>query len=316
MTMADDSLNASASFDVLDLGCASVDDLLYVRDYPGPNEKTLVQSRDRHFGGLTSTALVAASRLGSYCAFAGVLGHDELSNSIVDHLRQEGVNVSLVRRRADARPVHSVVVVGQQHETRNIFFSRDGVIAAEPGWPDASAIRASRVLFVDYIGVMGSISAATVAREAGIPVVADIEGDPNPDVQKLVALVDHLIVSYEFARRLTGLDEPVAIIDRLWSDDRAAVVVTVGAEGSWFRAADDPGSLRRHPAYRVPVVDTTGCGDVFHGAYASTLARGLEVTARVDFASAAAALKAKQRGAQPGIPTRAAVEAFQIRSIG
>jgi len=64
------------------------------------------------------------------------------------------------------------------------------------------------------------------------------------------------------------------------------------------------------PAYRVQVMDTTGCGDVFHGAYASALVRGLELPERIRFASAAAALKATQPGGQAGIPSRAAVEEF------
>jgi sugar/nucleoside kinase (ribokinase family) len=295
---------------VLGVGCASVDDLIYIDAYPGANAKARVRESVRHFGGLTSTALVAAARLGSRCAFAGVLGEDDLSEAVVEQLRREGVGVSAVRRRPDARPVHSVIVVGEAGETRNIFFSLEGVIAAEPGWPDAELIRSAKVLFVDYVGVEGSISAATLAREAGIPVVADIEDEPSPAIEKLVSLVDHLVLSDEFAARLTGLSDPAAMVDRLWSDDRETVVVTVGVRGSWRRSTGDL-APRHQSAYRVEVVDTTGCGDVFHGAYASALARGLDPAARVSFASAAAALKATKRGAQPGIPTRAAVEAFQ-----
>ncbi len=68
--------------------------------------------------------------------------------------------------------------------------------------------------------------------------------------------------------------------------------------------------VRHQPAFPVEVVDTTGCGDVFHGAYASALAEGLDLPVRVRLAAAAAALKATQPGGQAGIPSRGKVEAF------
>ncbi|CAN5693852.1 PfkB family carbohydrate kinase [soil metagenome] len=299
----------TGAIDVLGIGCAAVDDLIYVDAYPEANSKAPVRESVRDFGGLTATALVAASRLGSRCAFAGVLGNDELSEAVIAHLADEQVDVSLVLQRDDARPVHSMIVVGQNPESRNIFFRFAGVIAAEPGWPNDEVIQSAKVLLIDHVGLAGSIAAARIAREAGIPVVADIEGEATPQLEELLSLIDHLIVSFEFARKLTGLDEPAAIVDRLWAEGRQLVAVTIGADGCWFRSTDD--SATQHlPAYKVHVVDTTGCGDVFHGAYASALARGLEANERLSFASAAAALKATQKGGQSGIPTRSVVESF------
>ena len=96
----------------------------------------------------------------------------------------------------------------------------------------------------------------------------------------------------------------------LWNATRQAAVVTCGADGCWYVGGDDPQVPRHQQAIRVTVVDTTGCGDVFHGAYAAALARGLDLPDRVRLASAAAALKATRRGGQAGIPTKAAVDRF------
>ncbi|MGH2547785.1 MAG: PfkB family carbohydrate kinase, partial [Thermomicrobiales bacterium] len=262
------------AIDVLGIGCAAVDDLIYVDTYPEANSKAPVRESVRDFGGLTATALVAASRLGSRCAYAGVLGNDELSEAVIAHLADEQVDVSLVLRRDDARPVHSMIVVGQNPESRNIFFRFAGVIAAEAGWPDDDVIRSAKVLLIDHVGLEGSIAASKVARAAGIPVVADIEGEATPPLNELLSRIDHLIVSHEFARKLTKLSDPAAIVDHLWATDRQLVAVTVGTDGCWYRSAGDSRSSHL-PAYQVQVVDTTGCGDVFHGAYASALARGL-----------------------------------------
>jgi ribokinase len=152
--------------------------------------------------------------------------------------------------------------------------------------------------------------AAHIAREAGVPVVADLERGEMPGFPDLLAIVDHLIVSRDFAALLTGATDPAAAAVRLWHDRRQVVIVTAGPAGCWYLSSAQPDRPSHQPAFAVPVADTTGCGDVFHGAYASALVRGLDLPGRVRFASAAAALKATRPGGQAGIPTRGAVEAF------
>lgn len=300
----------SCEYDVLGLGCVAIDDLLYVAGYPEADSKIPVERCERHCGGLTATALVAAARLGSRCAFAGVLGDEELSRFVLDRFSEETIDTRHVRRRAEARPVHSVIIVDESTKTRTILYNLDGAFGAEPDWPDEAVLRAARVLFVDHFGAAGMTRAARVARQAGIPVVADLESDQQPGFADLFAAVDHVILSRDFAAHLTGLDDPAAAVRSLWSAERRAAVVTCGDRGCWYVGSDAPAKVRHQPAFPVDVVDTTGCGDVFHGAYASALARGLELPDRVRFAAAAAAIKATRRGGQAGIPTRGAVEGF------
>jgi ribokinase len=118
--------------------------------------------------------------------------------------------------------------------------------------------------------------------------------------------VDHLIVSEVFACRLTGASNAAQAALALWRPTRAVVIVTCGANGCWRLSAEDGAAARHQPALAVQAADTTGCGDVFHGAYAASLARGDALDERIRFAAAAAALKA-MRGE---IPRRPAVEEF------
>jgi sugar/nucleoside kinase (ribokinase family) len=298
-------------FDVLGLGYTAVDELLYVESYPPADSKMRVLRSERHCGGLTATALVAASRLGARCAYAGVLGNDELSNFVSGRLREEGIGLDCLRRQEAARPVHSVIVVDEARHTRTIFYDLEGVTGVGTDWPPEDVLRATRVLFVDHLGLAGTVRAARVADSAGIPVVADFESIPQAaEFADLVAVASHPIVSEEFAAKWTGCADPAKAALALWSSHRQAVVVTCGAAGCWYLGADRPDEARHQPAYRVEVVDTTGCGDVFHGAYAAGLAQGLDLAARIRLAAATAALKATRRGGQDGIPDRAAVEAF------
>jgi sugar/nucleoside kinase (ribokinase family) len=295
-------------YDILGLGIATIDELIYVAHYPPANTKVPALRRERQCGGLTMTALVAASRLGARCAYAGQLGDDEQSHMVLSAMQAEGIATTHVVHVDEARPVVSTIIVGGDG-TRNIFPWHPDVEGAHPTLPPEDIIRACKVLFVDHIGTEGHLRAARIAHQSGIPIVSDIENDQHPLTPDLLSLVNHLIVSEDFAQHLTQTQDPITAVQRLYSPTRALVAVTCGARGCWF-LADGLRGVQHQPAFEVDVVDTTGCGDVFHGAYATALAQGMAPTKRIRFASAAAALKATRRGGQAGAPTRHAVEDF------
>lgn len=294
--------------DVLGLGSVAVDELLYVDAFPAPDTKLRVAHRERRCGGLTGVALLAAARLGARCAYAGRLGTDSASAFVEKAFAQAGIDTQHAPRAAEHRVVESTIVVATQTGTRNVFSHSPGHTGAHDTLPSADAIRAARVLLVDHHGIPGSIRAAGIARAAGRAVLGDFERDDDPRFRELLALVDHLILSESFARRITGAASPAEAAARLWSPDRQAVIVTCGGGGCWFAHG---GAAQHSPAFKVAVIDTTSCGDVFHGAYATALAAGMEVAGRIRFASAAAALKAARRSAEP-LPTRAEVEALLV----
>jgi sugar/nucleoside kinase (ribokinase family) len=182
---------------------------------------------------------------------------------------------------------------------------------AAPGHPAAEVVRAARVLLVDPWGEAGMLRAAEIAREAGVPVVCDIERSNFESFKALFALANHVVISCDFALELTGASTPEDAACALWNEEREAVVVTCGGAGcvAVSREYSDR-TPRRHASFKVEVVDTTGCGDVFHGAYAAALAQGGGIAERLRLASAAAALKATRAGGQAGIPTHAALEEF------
>lgn len=296
------------ALDVLGLGVTAVDEILYVDAYPPADRKLQVRGRQRNLGGLTSIALIAAARLGCKTAYAGVLGRDESSEFVISALEQEGVDLRFLVRHDEARPILATIIVGRNPSTRNIFFELNDYTGAHPRQPDAAVIRAARVLLVDHVGIEGMLRAARIAREADIPIVSDLELAVSPDFHDLLALIDHPIMSSNFAAQLTGESGPAAMVEKLWTPMRKVVVVTCGAEGAWYLT--ESGRVHHQPAFKVNAVDTTGCGDVFHGVYAACLARGLDVAERIHFASAAAALKAKQSGGARSVPMLSAVEAF------
>lgn len=300
---------ARKQFDVLGLGCAAVDDILYVDRYPPADTKMHVLRRERHCGGLTATALVAAARLSAKCAFAGTLGFDEGSEFVLETFRREGVNIDHVVRRKGAGPVRSVIIVDEMRGTRNIFAYVNEARGAAPQFPARAIIESTRVLFIDYFGMAGNLRAARIARVAGVPIVSDLERTRFGGMKQLLTLVNHPIFSRRAAEELTGERNPARAATKIWNDSHEAVIVTCGEDGAWFVSREQR-RPKRVPAFKIKAVDTTGCGDVFHGVYAAALAYGFDVEQRIRFAAAAAAIKTTQHGGQRGIPTRNAVEKF------
>jgi sugar/nucleoside kinase (ribokinase family) len=297
-----------AKWDILGLGIAAVDDLLYVDEYPQPNSKVVVRARQRQGGGLTATALVAAARLGACVAYGGVLGDDELSRSTLTALASEGVDCAPVLYKREAGPCHSVIVVDRSTGSRTILASTERVLSRQPDEVTQELIGQGRLLFVDYTTGRGGLCAVRLAHSLGIQVVGDVERLTVPGAEDLVREIDHLIVGTELATLVTGERRPESMVRALSGDGRACCAVTAGERGCWY--SERGGGVRHVPAHHVQVVDTTGCGDVFHGAYAACIAQGDSVGRAIEVANAAAALKATQPGGRTGIPNRDSVERF------
>lgn len=141
--------------------------------------------------------------------------------------------------------------------------------------------------------------------------MADIEWTIGPATEKLIALADHLVLPYAFARTYTGASDPTAILRALWSEDRNAVVLTDGARGSYVAQKGEAAEWRV-PAYKVKAVDTTGAGDCFHGAYAFALTEGKAPVACVLYATAAAAISVTGQGGRKALPNHGACIAKMV----
>jgi sulfofructose kinase len=306
-----------AGLDVLGLGAVSVDELVLVNEFPKPDSKVPMLRQERQAGGQAGTALVAAARLGARCAYAGALDRDDLSRFVIDGLGEEGVSTEWIVKRIGARPLHNAVLFDVKAKTRAILVDMSANAGgADAELPPEELILSTRVLLVDHAGLAGMTRAARIARRAGIPILGDFESHGPEPFEELLSLTDHLVVPRSFARELTGTQRGAAAVRALWDSSRSAVVVTAGADGAWYSCREMGDRICHQPAFFVDVEDTTGCGDVFHGAYAAALALGLGMKEWVWFAAAAAAIKASRSGGQKGAPSRAEVEEFLSRREG
>jgi sulfofructose kinase len=295
--------------DVVGLGENSLDLIAVAPRFPRPDSKQTLDSLSSLVGGQTATALVACARLGWRARYLGGVGDDEAGRRVTEALGAEGVDVQARSRRGVATR-RAVVVVDARTGRRAVLEHRDAAVALRPDDLDSALVASGRVLLIDACDPTVSAAAAMMAKEAGVPIVLDVE-QPAPGVEALLRLVDVIVATASFPTAVTGARAIGTAIARLARiSGSAAVIATLGPEGSlaWL-----DGREVRTPGFRVQAVDTTGAGDAFRGGLiAGWLGAGPETRPAtvLEYANAVAALNCLGFGAQAGLPTRREVEAF------
>jgi sulfofructose kinase len=169
----------------------------------------------------------------------------------------------------------------------------------------------ARALHVDGHDTAAATKAAGWAREAGVPVVADLD-EIYPDVDALIEKIDYLVVSRDFPCRLTGKSSLKAALREIQA--RYGCLLTAATLGPDGVLAWDGEHCQYAAAYRVPVVDTTGAGDIFHAGFIYGLLQGWELERQLDFSCAAAAINCMAEGARGGIRPVKAIEELMART--
>ncbi|MGD8240975.1 MAG: PfkB family carbohydrate kinase [Armatimonadota bacterium] len=298
------------SYDIIGMGVCAFDVLVEVDRFPGRDEKLRARRVVTQGGGLVGTALVAAARLGGRCAYLGALGDDSFAESCAREFEAEGVATDLIRREKGSSVVTAFIVADRSAGTRMILYTAEGAAKLRPEEVAEEVIAQGRVLHVDNFFPETALKGARIARSLGVPVTMDMERRESPN-HEFVALGDYVIVPLGLAADLygaSGLEEAArALYEKVAAGGGRMAVVTDGTRGS---LGVHEGGVIRQPAYRAEIVDTTGCGDVYHGAFALGVARGWEPERTMAVASATAALKCRKLGGRQGIPTMREVEEF------
>ncbi|MBB4395759.1 sugar kinase [Bradyrhizobium sp. ERR14] len=283
---------------VICLGLSALDQVWRVdRPFSGGSEKVKAVEYGTLGGGMAANASVAVAKLGASVAFWGRAGNDAAGHEMKSAFTAEGVDIENFRLFADGRSSVSGVIVDNSGERQIVNFR--GLYPEAADWlPLETVARASSVL-ADPRWVEGAATLFREARARGIPTVLDGDMADAEVFERLLPLTDHAIFSEPALTAFGGSakDETLAALARFGC---RIIAVTRGEEGvSWY----ENGCLHRQAAFAVDVVDTTGAGDVFHGAYALAIGAGLDVRDAMAFSAAAAAMKCRHAGGRNGIPT-------------
>lgn len=289
---------------VLGLGQCSLDYITLVDGFPAEDSKQEVVDFVVQGGGPVATALVALSRLGVKASILGRISDDRAGDEIRKGLRDEGVDTKGLLVKPGGRSQTAFILVNRAKGTRTICWQRPTVPPLSPVEVDPAAFKGAGILLLDGLMAEASYHAATIASKKGIPVMLDA-GRMRPGMLKLASMSDFVVCSEEF---VTGLKLSLKEAFKKLSGGKArAVTITLGDKGSftWHE-----GRIFMQKVFRVKAVDTTGAGDVFHGAYAYGLLQGWDMKKTVEFASCVAAMKCRKLGGRTGIPTLAEATKF------
>ncbi len=292
--------STGTSHAVFGLGQCSLDYLGRVPSYPSADTKCEFTDLTVQGGGPVATALVALSRWGVSCALAGVVGDDPFGREILRTLEEERVDTGGVLVRPGSASQFAFIAVEEGGGRRTIFWRRPTGEPPQPAELDFRPLREASVFLTDGLFAEASLAAAGEARRRGAAVVVD-GGTLRDGMMELARRSDHFIASESFARSLVGGDDPEEACRRLSQLGPSVAAVTLGERGYAARVG---GAYIERPAQRVAAVDTTGCGDVFHGGYVFGLLSGWPAERRLDFASWAASRASLALGGRAGIPAR------------
>ena len=294
--------------DYISLGFCSNDHLAVLPFIPH-DTKVRMLSHAILGGGPAGNAAAGAAALGMRTAFVGTVGDDADGRMILADFAAQHVDTSMVKVRKGATSAIAYLWIEEKTGARSCAWTREGLTELAADEIDPEAIAGAKVLHLDGHNAAGAIAAAKVAREAGVLVNYDA-GTVRDGMEELLPLADILIFSEECIQKVTGLDNAEEAVRQMWAKYRPKVCgVTMGARGSMCYDGRD---FVKCPAFKVEkVVDTTGCGDLFHTGFA---VRYLETHDLLDcqrFAAAVSAIKCRGlSGRPPSAPARAEVEQF------
>ncbi|MDE2856265.1 MAG: PfkB family carbohydrate kinase [Chloroflexota bacterium] len=291
--------------DIVGIGVCTVDHLMTVPHMPGNNVNMKASSYLRQPGGLASCALVAAARLGARTKIIALVGDDADGQYIRHELESEGVDASQLIARAGGESHVSLILVDEGTGDRSI------ITRPPTGKPIALSeitredITSAKALFIDDVTEL-TLQAARWAREANMKVVLD-PARPYAIIKEILPYVDVPIVPQQWAEAWMPGRAPEAVAEALCEEGAAIAAVTLGARGS---VVSWEGGTRHIPAFQVDVVDTTGAGDAYHGAFMAALLEDWEAPRMARFAAAVGSLNCRAIGGRTALPTRDEVDAF------
>lgn len=288
--------------DVVGLGASTIDIITLVDHFPDKRETQQALDTTIQGGGPVATAMVTVSRLGGKSLTIDSIGDDWAGTLVLQGFLSEKVNADYMEIRRGCTTSISNILVSARDGARAIMFLPGSVPELSLSEAQKSVIRSAKIVHLNGRHWNACLEVVNLAKDSGVQISFD--GGANrfrPELRMLIPLTDICIAAKDFAEKYTGLRELSKSAESLLREGPEIAVVTDGTNGSWVCTK---GGLSFHqPAFLFPeTVDTTGCGDSYHGAFLTGLLKGFAVEKAAIFASAVAAMNSQHLGGRSGIP--------------
>lgn len=286
---------------IICLGMVVKDIVFYVKQIPSAPQKITAESYEDKFGGMAATAAAAIAALGGNVEFWGRIGDDEIGRNAIEAFNLRGVSTKVKKTKNAQSPISAVIVDGAGERMLAVY---PGRLDLSADWLELDRLKDVSAVHADFRWVEGAKKLFLAAKNLNIPRVLDADVGDIAALKELVPFANHVIFSERGLALFTaGLELGEGL--RFASQFTDGVIgVTLGDKGSLFLDND---KIHEFLAPKIIPIDTNGAGDVFHGAYALALGRGLTWMDAARYASAAATLRCSKVGGWQQLPTHSEV---------
>jgi sulfofructose kinase len=297
-------------FDIVGVGLNATDTLLVVPHFPAYAGKVPFHEEFLSPGGQVASAMVACAHLGLRTKYIGAIGDDERGRIQLESLLSTGINLDHVQHCRNCPNQSAYIIIDRSTGERTVLWRHDDCLRIDPERIAPEQIVGARMLHIDGFDTRAAARAAGIARSHGIPVTVDVD-TIYQGFDRVLPQVDYLVASSEFPAAWTGVSDPFEALETIQNEYGMKVAaMTLGAHGALAR---EEGSFYYSPAFVVNCVDTTGAGDVFHGAFCYAVLQGMPMRDALEFSNAMAALNCTALGARGGLRTLEDIRALMSK---
>jgi len=301
----------SPQFDVLGVGLNATDTLILLSHFPAYAGKVAFDHEILSPGGQVASAMVTCAKLGLRVKYIGTVGDDERGEVQLASLRGSGINLDDVQVRKNCANQTAYILIDRTTGERTVLWKRDDCLRLDPASITAEQITSARLLHIDGHDTAAVARAAEIARKHEIPVTVDVDTLYH-GFDRVLPHVDYLVASSEFPIQWTNERDPFRALETIQEEFHIPIAaMTLGAHGALARVN---GKFLYSPAFVVNCVDTTGAGDVFHGAFCYAVLQSMSMRETLEFSNAMAALNCTALGARGGISTIEEARALMRRA--
>ncbi|HLJ51001.1 MAG TPA: PfkB family carbohydrate kinase [Bryobacteraceae bacterium] len=298
-------------FDVVGIGLNATDTLILLSHFPAYAGKVAFEKEILSPGGQVASAMVTCANLGLRVKYIGTVGDDERGRVQMESLRKTGINLDHVQIRENCPNQTAYIMIDQTTGERTVLWKREDCLRLEADSITPEQITCAGLLHIDGHDTAAVAKAAQIARQYAIPVTVDVDTIYH-GFDNVLPHVDYLVASSEFPVQWTSERDPFRALQMIQDEYRIPVAaMTLGAHGALARV---DGQFVYSPAFVVNCIDTTGAGDVFHGAFCYAVLQKMPMRDALEFSNAMAALNCTALGARGGVATVNEAKALMQRA--
>lgn len=291
------------SFDIVGIGVSTLDVLTVVDGFPCSGGVQRAHGTLLQGGGPVATAMVAASKLGAKTAMVDNLGNDWIGQRIVDEFVAYGVDTGFINVLPNETSSLAAILVRKSDGERAIMFNPGSASERPISLDIARLIKQSKCIHINGRHLSCCLEACKVAKDNNVIISFDGgSGRYRPELDEILNYADYCIIAKDFSDQWLGVMDAASALKAMINKGCSLAVITLGENGSaaLVKGSDE---ILFQTAFKVEsIVDTTGCGDIFHGVFLFSKLNHYSVAESLTMASAAAAIKAGKLGGRGVVP--------------